>query len=196
MAQAAIIGGAAGLRIEGASNVAAVSKVVNVPVIGIIKSSQDESRVRIVATVDDAKSLIATGVDIIAIDATHRPRDEPLESIVQCILEAGVIVMADCATAIDAERAIALGATLIGTTLSGYTEETAHLGPEPDFALIKQYASLCQNRDVLVVAEGRFNTPERAQQAIQAGADCVTVGSAITRVEHIVGWFNDAIKQA
>lgn len=195
MAQAAENGGAAGLRIEGASNVAAVCKAVNIPVIGIIKRDLADSPVRITVDLADAKALIAAGVGIIAVDATHRQRPEPLEPIVQCILDAGIHVMADCATLEDAERALALGATIIGTTLSGYTAETEHLGSEPNLALIADFVKARRDRDALVMAEGRFNTPALAGSAIQAGADCVTVGSAITRLEHIVGWFDDSIKQ-
>jgi N-acylglucosamine-6-phosphate 2-epimerase len=43
------------------------------------------------------------------------------------------------------------------------------------------------------MAEGRFNSPDLARDAIAAGADCVTVGSAITRIEHITSWFADAV---
>ena len=40
------------------------------------------------------------------------------------------------------------------------------------------------------------NTPALAAEAIVAGAWAVTVGSAITRVEHIAGWFSQSIAQA
>ena len=43
------------------------------------------------------------------------------------------------------------------------------------------------------MAEGRYNTPELAALAIENGAYAVTVGSALTRLEHIVGWFVSAI---
>ena len=46
------------------------------------------------------------------------------------------------------------------------------------------------------MAEGRYNTPELAQKAIEIGADAVTVGSALTRLEHIVSWFAKAIQSA
>ncbi|MDI5303934.1 hypothetical protein MJN76_32965, partial [Salmonella enterica subsp. enterica serovar Anatum] len=36
-----------------------------------------------------------------------------------------------------------------------------------------------------VIAEGRYNTPALAANAIEHGAWAVTVGSAITRIEHI-----------
>ena len=46
------------------------------------------------------------------------------------------------------------------------------------------------------MAEGRYNSPELAKTAIEIGADFVTVGSALTRLEHIVSWFSSAVKSA
>ncbi|MCX7226331.1 MAG: hypothetical protein NT071_12155, partial [Burkholderiales bacterium] len=42
-------------------------------------------------------------------------------------------------------------------------------------------------------AEGRLRTPAHAAQALLEGARAVTVGSAITRVEHITSWFVQAL---
>ena len=42
------------------------------------------------------------------------------------------------------------------------------------------------------MAEGRYNTPELAAKAIEHGAVAVTVGSALTRLEVVTGWFNSA----
>jgi N-acylglucosamine-6-phosphate 2-epimerase len=44
-----------------------------------------------------------------------------------------------------------------------------------------------------VMAEGRYDTPARAAAALQAGAWAVTVGSAITRLEVVTGWFTAAL---
>ncbi|MHC1905189.1 N-acetylmannosamine-6-phosphate 2-epimerase, partial [Escherichia coli] len=41
-----------------------------------------------------------------------------------------------------------------------------------------------------VIAEGRYNTPAQAADAMRHGAWAVTVGSAITRLEHICQWYN------
>lgn len=46
-----------------------------------------------------------------------------------------------------------------------------------------------------VNAEGRYNTPAQAAEAIRHGAWAVTVGSAITRTEHICQWYNTALKE-
>ena len=54
----------------------------------------------------------------------------------------GRLAMADCASADDARRALAMGADIVGTTLSGYVG-----GPEPD------------QPDLALVAELRALTP-------------------------------------
>ena len=38
--------------------------------------------------------------------------------------------------------------------------------------------------------------PAQAAEAMRCGAWAVTVGSAITRLEHICGWYNTALKAA
>ena len=47
-----------------------------------------------------------------------------------------------------------------------------------------------------VIAEGRYNTPAQAGEAMRHGAWAVMVGSAITRLEHICEWCNTALKRA
>ena len=40
-----------------------------------------------------------------------------------------------------------------------------------------------------IVAEGRYNTPKLAAEAIKRGAHAVVVGTAINRVEEITNFF-------
>jgi putative N-acetylmannosamine-6-phosphate epimerase len=188
LALAALDGGAAGLRIEGLANLQAVRAVTDVPVIGLIKRDMDGFEPRITPVVSDVSDLIAAGADIVAVDATDRARPEPLERLIAAVRSAGRIAMADCATAAEGERAAAAGAGVLGSTMAGYTG-----GPvprEPDLALVRALARLGR----FVVAEGRYHTPVLAGQAMLAGADAVVVGSAITRPEHVTGWFADAIR--
>ena len=60
---------------------------------------------------------------------------------------------------------------------------------EPDFALLEALSKL----DGFVMAEGRYATPELAARALRSGADCVTVGSALTRLELMTQAFADAV---
>ncbi|RMC36602.1 N-acetylmannosamine-6-phosphate 2-epimerase [Paracoccus alkanivorans] len=190
MARAAVAGGAGGLRIEGVENLRATRPLVDVPIIGIVKRNVSGSPVRITVTEQDARALVAAGADIVAYDATPRPRPDPRDGILAAILAGGALAMADCATRADAQAALTGGAAIIGTTLSGYTADTATGDDAPDLALIEEFSRL----DGFVMAEGRLNTPELAARAMQAGADAVTVGSALTRLEVVTGWFADAVR--
>lgn len=192
MAQAAVAAGAVGVRIEGVENVRYVRAVTSVPIIGIVKSDLAWTPVRITTSCDQVRALITAGADIVGYDATERPRPESREQILNCILKGKALAMADCATLKDGIDALTKGAHIIGTTLSGYTEDTRVQGNEPDFELISAFKGL----GGFVMAEGRYNSPELAAEAIRRGADCVTVGSAITRIEHVTGWFRKAISEA
>lgn len=194
MALAAEAGGAAGLRIEGFENLAAVRAKTRLPVFGIKKRDLPDSPVRITPYVDDVLRLAELGADIIAYDPTQRPRPETTKNLVQAVLNAGRTAAADCASFEDAERAAAEGAQIVGSTLSGYAYDTAPADAAPDFALVEKLAARFQGSGVLVMAEGRLNSPALARRAVEAGADIVTVGSAVTRVEHITGWFASAVR--
>ena len=192
MARAAIEGGAAGLRIEGVERIAAVRAATGVPIIGIIKRVLLESDVCITPLVEDITALAEAGADIIAIDATQRERPCGVDALLKCIGEAGKLAMADCATLADGKTALSAGAEVLGTTLSGYAGKMVPDNlAEPDFSLIKDFVSL----GTFVMAEGRFHTPALAQMALASGANSVTVGSAITRLEHVTGWFATALAQ-
>lgn len=189
-ALAALAGGAEGLRIEGAANVAAVRAATQVPIIGLIKRDLDTTPVRITPLIEDVEVLAEAGADIIAFDATDRKRPVPASKLCNAVHAAGKLAMADIANFDEAEAADALSVDLIGTTLSGYTG-----GPEPtdpDLDLVRRCVSLGKP----VIAEGRIRTPEQAAAAIDAGAHAVVVGSAITRPEHVAGWFAESIGKA
>lgn len=188
MAMASVAGGAIGLRIEGIDNLKAVRDKVSVPIIGIIKRIIPNSEIRITPYIEDIIALKEAGADIIAIDATHRHRPVAVEELVKKIQSLGCLVMADCSSFEDGVFCHEMGVDIIGTTLSGYT--TAITPEEPDFPLI----TLLSQHGCFVMAEGRFNSPALARKAIEAGASCVTVGSAITRIEHICGWFKAEVE--
>ncbi|OOF51333.1 N-acetylmannosamine-6-phosphate 2-epimerase [Rodentibacter trehalosifermentans] len=190
MAQAAVIGGASGLRIEGVENLKATRALVKVPIIGIVKRDLPDSPIRITPFLQDIEALAKAGADIIAVDGTHRPRPVDLESAVKKIHELGCLAMADCANLEEGLYCQKIGFDIIGSTMSGYTG--GKVPKEPDYQLVRELkAAGCR-----VMAEGRYNTPELAKTAIEMGADFVTVGSALTRLEHLVSWFAHAVKSA
>ena len=189
-ALAALAGGARGLRIESVPYVAAVRARTDAPIIGIVKQDRSDTPVRITPLTEQAAALIDAGADIVAFDATRRRRPVSVEALAAAIRARGKLAMADCSDLEDARQALAAGADIVGTTLSGYTG-----GPEPkepDYRLITAMRGLTRH----VIAEGRLHTPEQAAEAIRRGAWCVTVGSALTRTEHATAWFRDAIANA
>lgn len=189
MACAALDGGAVALRIEGIRNIEAVRRATDAPVIGIIKRDLPDSDVRITPWLEDVDALCAAGADIIAFDVTQRFRPVPVEALYQRARGAGCLTMADASCLEDGLLAQKLGCDFIGTTLSGYTQTPV---PEtPDIALVRALAQAgCR-----VIAEGRYNSPALAAEVMAAGAYAVTVGSAVTRIEYICGWFCEAIAQ-
>lgn len=183
MAQASVNGGAAGLRIEGIENLKVTRSKVNVPIIGIVKRDLDDSPVRITPFLHDVEALAAAGADIIAFDGTDRVRPETRAVLVAKIKELGCLSMADCSNYEEGMYCQNLGVDLIGSTMSGYTG--GEIPKDPDLKLVRDLkAAGCR-----VMAEGRYNSPELAALAIKNGAFSVTVGSALTRLEHIVSWF-------
>lgn len=190
MAQASVAGGASGLRIEGVDNLKATRPFVNIPIIGIVKRDLPDSPIRITPFLQDIEDLANAGADIIAVDGTSRPRPVDIESAVKKIHEMGCLAMADCSNLEEGLYCQKLGFDIVGSTMSGYTGGA--VPEEPDYQLVKDLkAAGC-----FVMAEGRYNTPELAKVAIEIGADCVTVGSALTRLEHIVSWFANSVKSA
>ncbi len=189
-ALAALAGGASGLRIESLRYLQAVRAATAAPIVGIIKSDRSDTAVRITATVGQAVALARAGADVVAFDATRRPRPVSVADLVAAIKAEGKFAMADCADLEDARQALAAGADIVGSTLSGYTG-----GPEPegpDFALITALRVLTP----YVIAEGRVHTPAEAAEALRCGAFCVVVGSALTRTEHATQWFKAAVDRA
>jgi N-acylglucosamine-6-phosphate 2-epimerase len=191
MALAAVDGGAKGLRIEGIENVRAVAKATSTPIVGIVKRDLSGSPVRITPFIEDVKALAAAGASIIAFDGTDRKRPVAMLELLDAVHESGCVAMADCADYDTGMMLAQHGCTFIGSTMSGYLDLN-NTPNEPDYALVESWVKQGLN----VIAEGRYNSPERAEQAIKLGAFSVTVGSAITRVEHITQWFVGRIEHA
>ncbi len=186
MADAAQCNGAAGVRMQGAANLQAARTRLRVPMIGLIKIDYPGFAPYITATVESVREVAACGVEIVAFDATARPRPDgsTAETLVTAIHDAGCIAMADCSSAGDALAALAAGAEILATTLCSYTDETAGT-PLPALALTAELAEL----DGFVVAEGGVHRPSDLAAAFDAGADAVVVGSAITNTDWLVGEF-------
>ena len=198
MIKSVVAGGAGGLRLAGARDVKNAKKMYpNLPVIGITKPKKIPDNfldvVYITPTLNDAKEIIEAGADIIAFDATmrERPNGEKLCDIINFIKSQNRLAMADIATYEEAKNAIELGADIVSTTLSGYTNETKNKPNEPDFELCK---AISQDFSTPVIVEGKIWIPEQAKKAFDFGAFCVVIGSAITRPQLITKRFTEILK--
>lgn len=185
--------GAVGVRIDTPAHVAAVRQRVNVPIIGLWKRQFDGCDVYITPQFQHAAAIAQAGADIIAIDATLRPRPdgETMEGLIQQIhAELGKPVMADVDTIESAIAAAVAGADLVGTTLYGYTAETRHLKP-PGFDLLNQ---MVETLAIPVICEGGIASPEMSRTALDLGAFSVVVGTAITGIDLQVKAYCEGIR--
>ncbi len=193
MAEAAAIGGAAALRVDGADMVKELKKRTEVPIIAIHKIRDASGRIVITPTFEAAKALCEAGADIIALDATFYPselKEDTAGLISRIHNELGALVMADISTAEEARAAAALGADAVSTTLAGYVPGALHAKDElytPNYALIKEIADM--HLPCALVAEGRFWTPEAVAEAMKIGADAIVIGKAITNPMAITKYF-------
>ncbi len=194
-AKSAIAGGAAGIRSEGIEKTKMILNTVDVPVIGLIKSSFDDGSVKITGSFSDVDDLSFIGCPIIAVDGTFRKREGLTgpEFIHRIKSEFNALIMADIAKEDEAMECEQAGADIISTTLNGYTPET--MKDKIHSANFKLVKTLVKKIKKPVIAEGRINSPEAAKKMIELGAYAVVVGTAITRPHIITGWFVDAIKR-
>ena len=192
MALAAVEGGAVAIRANSPADVAAIRAAVTLPLIGLYKDDLPDYPVYITPTLTHALAIAAAGADVIALDATARERPEPLADLIAAIhQETGLPVMADISTEAEADAAVAAGADMVSTTMSGYTDYSPQQAG-PDLELVRVLAG---RLTVPVLAEGRYHTPEQAAQALAAGATAVVVGGAITRPQEITRRFVEAIRR-
>ena len=89
--------------------------------------------------------------------------------------------MADVDSVQNGLRAAALGCEWIGTTLYGYTETTLDRTP-PGLELLPDLRRGLES-SVRLICEGGIASPGTARSALDAGADNVVVGTAITGVD-------------
>jgi N-acylglucosamine-6-phosphate 2-epimerase len=194
MALAAKLGGAAGIRANSYEDIVAIKQEVNLPVIGIVKRNFEDSSVFITATMTEVDEVVLAGAEIVALDATDRPRpnQQTLENFYREIRAKypEVILMADVSTFKEGMNASRLGFDLIATTLSGYTEYTKDVH-SPNIQLVEE---LAKRVDIPIMAEGGYWKGEDLQRAVLAGAHGCIVGSAITRPMDITRHFVDCLQ--
>lgn len=193
-AKAALEAGAVGIRANSVRDIKEIKELIPLPIIGIIKQVYPNSEAYITPTMKEVDALVEVGCDIIATDFTSLTRENGLTAY-EFLLSVkekypNQCFMADCATLEDALLADKAGVDFIGTTMSGYTNDSS-LTEGPNFELIHEIIKSC---NAPVIAEGRIHYPEQARRVLDTGALCVVVGGAITRPKEIAERFVKAIK--
>lgn len=190
VAASVVRAGAVGVRLNGIEDVRAARALVQVPVIGLWKDG--ESGVYITPTARHALAVAAAGADIVAIDATARPRPDGRDvaaTVAAVHAQSNALVLADVSTVDEGLAAVDAGADAVATTLSGYTGRGAPpVGPDLELA-----AALASKLTVPVVAEGRIHSPAQARAALEAGVWAVVVGTAITSPAWLTGEYLAAL---
>lgn len=189
MALAAKEGGAIGIRSNSVEDIKAIKEEVDLPVIGIIKKDYPGMTSYITPTMKEVDALVAVGVDVLALDATINQDIEFLKSLKKTYPNQKF--MADISTIEEGLRAEELGFEYVGTTLVGYTEHSKGM---ENFEVLEGLIKGCKKS--LVIAEGNFDTPEKAKRAMEMGAYAVVVGGAITRPQLITKKFAEAVEKA
>ena len=185
MAEASLNNGAIGVRLESPEHIGAVRRrCPEALIIGLWKRTFADSAVYITPGWEEIRAVWAAGADVVALDATDRPRPkgQDLAALIRRAREElHAPLMADVDSVANGLRAAELGCQWVGTTLYGYTEATASQSP-PAWGLLPQLRQQLP-LETLLICEGGISSPQQARQALEGGADAVVVGTAITGVD-------------
>lgn len=188
MALAAKEGGAVGIRANTVADIKAIKAEVDLPIIGIIKQDYDNMIPYITPTMKEIDALVEENIHVIALDATINQSENFLKEVLNKYPNQKF--MADISTIEEGLRAESLGFQFVGTTLVGYTEQSKNMN---NFEVLSTLIEKCK---IPVIAEGNFDTPEKARKALEIGAYSVVVGSAITRPQLITKRFAEEVNKA
>ncbi len=195
MAEASLRNGATGVRLESPEHIGAVRRrCPEALIVGLWKRTYPDSSVYITPGWQEIRQVWAAGADVVAIDATERPRPggEDLAALIErARRELGAPLMADVDGLANGLRAAELGCAWVGTTLYGYTEATAGQRP-PGWELLGELRRALPQATALI-CEGGVASPEQARRALELGGDAVVVGTAITGIDLQVNTYSQAL---
>lgn len=193
LAVAAKEGGAVGIRANTPEDISEIKKAVELPVIALYKQIYEDSSIYITPTEREIELLMEVKPEIIALDATNRlrPNGVELDGFFRIIRKKypNQLFMADCATYEEGIHAQEIGFDIVGTTLSGYTEDTKGTNL-PNHSMIKR---LAENLTVPLIAEGGIWEIKDLQQVMKENIHAVVIGSAITRPREITSRYVKAM---
>lgn len=193
MAKAALMGGAIAIRANSPVDCFEIKQNVDLPIIAIYKKVYGDCNVFITPTIKEIEELLFINPEIIAVDATNRvrPNGKTLEEFFNEIKQIyNGLIMADISNMEEGIEAERIGFDIVSTTLCGYTDYTLDK-PKPNIELIKNLKEVLK---IPIIAEGNVDTPDNANNCLNAGAWAVVVGAAITRPQLITKKFVDLIE--
>lgn len=195
MAESAIQGGAGGLRACWAQDIKAIRSVTDLPIVGIHKALQAGDpldNVIITPTLDAASSILDAGADVVALDCTIRS-SRGFDQLCELLLAIRTrypqaAVMADLSRLEEARRVAETGMVdILSSTLAGYTRDT--MDQMSDGPLTSLISAMKQATGLPVNGEGRIWELAQLRECLDAGADMLTIGTAVTRPHSITQRF-------
>lgn len=194
MVKSAIWGGACGLRLNGIDNIKKTRKSTDLPIIGLVKVFSDETEIFMTPTMNEVRSVIEAGADIVAIDGTDRMiQGRKGYDIIPEIKKEfpNTVIFADVRDETDALTSLALGADIVAPTFYRFKKD-AKSSDLPDWEMFARMCQVCKDKGI-VMMEGKIWTPDDAIRAFHYGAHSVVIGSAITRPHLIMRRFYDHV---
>lgn len=172
MMKSVVKGGAGGLRVAGARDVKNAKHLFDIPVIGLTKPDvippNWQEIVYITPTLDDVIELVKAGADIIAFDGTmrERPNGAKLEDLIKYIKINKRVSMADISTVEEGINAAKLGANMLSTTLSGYTQFSK---TEEKVLILNFWSSLLKKQIFLLCLKAEFGSRKKLTKRLSWG---------------------------
>lgn len=194
MVKSAIWGGACGLRLNGIENIQKIRKITDLPIIGLVKVFSEDTDIFMTPTMNEVRSVIEAGADIVAIDGTDRMIQgrKGYDIITEIKKEyPDTVIFADVRDEEDALASLALGADIVAPTFYRFKKD-AKSSDLPDWEMFARMCDVCKGKGI-VMMEGKIWTPDDAIRAFHYGAHSVVIGSAITRPHLIMRRFYDHV---
>jgi N-acylglucosamine-6-phosphate 2-epimerase len=183
--------GAAGVRLNSTACIQEARKLLKIPILGLQRMHIPGSEVCTTPTIEAARRIVEAGCDLVAIDATRRPRPagEEVAAIVKMLRKEFIVgIVADISDIEEGLIAEQLGVDAVATTMAGFTRDTRGHAL-PNYELV---SGLARRLRIPLVCEGGISTTHQVRRAFEEGAYAVCVGRALTGLDWLVREYNAA----